>query len=110
VTEGLKRLWPASELFVLGHIGDGNLHFFVAPQTGEAQAARTAELHAACDEIVYRPLERFQGAVSAEHGIGLEKKTWLPLSRSPAEIQLMRLLKRALDPKGLLNRGKVIDA
>jgi FAD/FMN-containing dehydrogenase len=121
VTRGLKALWPASEFFALGHIGDGNLHFFVAPEAaGDAGAAsaravpasvaHTGALHAACDEVVYRPLARFQGAVSAEHGIGLEKKAWMPVSRSPTELELMRRLKRCLDPKGLLNRGKVIDA
>jgi len=110
VTAGMKRLWPTGEFFALGHIGDGNLHFFVAPDTvGEVDVAQTAALHAACDELVYRPLKQFNGAVSAEHGIGLEKKAWMPVSRSSAELELMRRLKRALDPKGLLNRGKVID-
>jgi FAD/FMN-containing dehydrogenase len=47
--------------------------------------------------------------VSAEHGIGLEEKAWLPISRTAAEIELMRTLKRAIDPKGILNCGKVID-
>lgn len=101
----LEARWPESLLFVLGHLGDGNLHFFIAPRnTGDPFA-----LHALCDEIVYRPLGRLGGAVSAEHGIGLEKKTWLPLSRSAAEIDLMRTLKRALDPKNILNPGKVVD-
>jgi FAD/FMN-containing dehydrogenase len=48
------------------------------------------------------------GSISAEHGIGLEKKHWLPVSRSPAEIALMRTLKQALDPKGILNPGRVV--
>jgi FAD/FMN-containing dehydrogenase len=110
VTRGLKQLWPTGEFFALGHIGDGNLHFFVAPETvGAVDAQQSAALHAACDAVVYPPLKRFNGAVSAEHGIGLEKKLWMPVSRSPAELELMRRLKRALDPKGLLNRGKVID-
>ena len=50
------------------------------------------------------------GSVSAEHGVGLEKKPYLDISRSEAEIELMRALKRALDPKGLLNPGKIFDA
>jgi FAD/FMN-containing dehydrogenase len=47
--------------------------------------------------------------VSAEHGVGLEKKPYLDISRSPVEIEMMRTLKRALDPKGLLNPGKIFD-
>jgi FAD/FMN-containing dehydrogenase len=106
VKAGLTKQWPSSQFFALGHIGDGNLHFFVAPGVAGDSAAQ----HAACDEIVYRPLAKLGGAVSAEHGIGLEKKHWLPISRSPSEIELMRLLKRTLDPKNILNPGKVIDA
>ena len=48
------------------------------------------------------------GSVSAEHGIGIEKRPWLSLSRSPAEIELMRRLKQALDPRGILNPGKIL--
>ena len=51
-----------------------------------------------------------RGSISAEHGIGLEKKPYLPISRTPEEIALMRLLKRTLDPLGILNPGKVVDA
>lgn len=56
---------------------------------------------------MYAPLEQAGGAISAEHGIGLEKKDWLPISRSPAEIALMRTLKSTMDPKGILNPGRV---
>ena len=59
---------------------------------------------------VYEPLRAIGGSVSAEHGVGLEKKPYLDISRSEAEIELMRALKRALDPKGLLNPGKIFDA
>ena len=69
---------------------------------GEAADARPA-----IERTVYAPLQGLGGAVSAEHGIGLEKKAWLPMSRSPAEIALMRTLKQALDPKGILNPGRV---
>lgn len=106
VRNDLKERWPNSRFFVLGHIGDGNLHFFVAP---EVKGSNVNELHAATDDIVYRPLAHIGGTVSAEHGIGLEKKAWLLVSRSRAEIELMKTLKRALDPKCILNPGKVID-
>lgn len=90
--------------FTLGHMGDGNLHFVVAVGDGSATARATVE------RCVYEPLAEISGSVSAEHGVGLEKKSYLPLSRSDAEIGLMRTLKRALDPKGLLNPGKIFDA
>jgi FAD/FMN-containing dehydrogenase len=86
--------------FVFGHMADGNLHIVVA-------AGDDAAMRAQVEDIVYRPLAAIGGSVSAEHGIGLEKRAYLPLSRTPAEISTMRLLKRALDPKGILNPGKV---
>jgi len=106
VAANLQRRWPRSVLHVLGHVGDGNLHFFISPGTPSPDIKAA---HAIADDIVYDPLPKFHGAVSAEHGIGLEKKSWMALSRSAAEIELMRILKRAIDPKAILNRGKVID-
>ena len=102
----IRQRWPASHFYALGHIGDGNVHFMIAPGIAGPDSAT---LHTHCDTDVYEPLARMRGAVSAEHGIGLDKKAWLPVSRSRAEIDLMRRLKRALDPKCILNRGKVID-
>jgi FAD/FMN-containing dehydrogenase len=58
---------------------------------------------------VYAPLIAIGGSVSAEHGIGLEKKNWLNTSRTATELALMRQLKRTLDPKNLLNPGMVFD-
>jgi FAD/FMN-containing dehydrogenase len=86
--------------FVFGHMADGNLHLIVAAGDDAATRARV-------EGIVYEPLAAIGGSVSAEHGIGLEKRAYLPLSRSAAEISTMRLLKQALDPKGILNPGKV---
>lgn len=103
VDEQLKANFSNSILHVLGHVGDGNLHLFVAPGSN-AKTAR--EL---CDQCVYAPLKRFSGSISAEHGIGFEKKKWLSQSRSEAEITLMQNLKRMIDPKRILNPGVVID-
>ena len=100
----LKRRWPASRCDVLGHIGDGNLHFFVNPGVEGALERQ----HAESDDDVYAPLRGIGGSISAEHGIGTEKRDHLGISRSAAEIELMRVLKRSLDPKNLLNPGKVI--
>jgi FAD/FMN-containing dehydrogenase len=86
--------------FVFGHMADGNLHLVIAAGDDDATRARV-------EDIVYKPLAAIGGSVSAEHGIGLEKRAYLPLSRTPAEISTMKLIKRALDPKGILNPGKV---
>jgi FAD/FMN-containing dehydrogenase len=103
VKAGLKRRWPDSTCYVIGHIGDGNLHLFINPGFGDHG------LHAEADHEVYTPLIPIGGSISAEHGIGLEKKGWLGSSRSEEELALMRRLKHSLDPKNLLNPGMVFD-
>ena len=106
VRRNVEQRWPDGRFWVLGHIGDGNLHFFVTPGSHHDDPA---QLHGISDSLVYGPLTEFGGAVSAEHGTGLEKKAWLHITRSETEIELMRCLKRTLDPRNILNRGKVID-
>ncbi|MDH4175006.1 MAG: FAD-binding oxidoreductase [Betaproteobacteria bacterium] len=98
----LRANWPSVRAFVFGHMGDGNLHLVISPD------GLPADARAALERIVYAPLQALGGSISAEHGIGLEKKAWLPISRSPAEIALMRTLKQALDPRGILNPGRVV--
>jgi FAD/FMN-containing dehydrogenase len=100
VCAGVRAFAGEERTFVFGHMADGNLHLVVA--AGDDDSARTA-----IEGIVYGPLAAIGGSVSAEHGIGLEKRDYLPLSRSAAEISTMKLLKRALDPRGILNPGKV---
>lgn len=94
--------WPQKHSLYFGHVGDGNLHVSVdgATVNGECDAVE-AEL--------YRLVGEFKGSVSAEHGIGLHKKPYLSNSRSPAEMAAMRAIKRALDPLGLMNPGKVFE-
>ena len=91
-----------TKLVVFGHIGDGNLHIMLGAQPF------TAELRHRIEELVYSPLGALGGSISAEHGIGLEKRDWLRMCRSDAEVALMRTLKTAMDPKGILNPGKVL--
>ncbi|HEY9546988.1 MAG TPA: FAD-binding oxidoreductase [Solimonas sp.] len=98
----LKRRWPASRCDVIGHIGDGNLHFFVNP------GCEGEHLHEQSDEDVYAPLKPIGGSISAEHGIGTEKRHHLAISRSDDEIALMLLLKKTMDPNNILNPGKVL--
>jgi FAD/FMN-containing dehydrogenase len=104
VRQTIASTWPGSHCFTFGHLGDGNLH--LAIQVGDA----SREARSRVEQIVYQPLAPIRGSVSAEHGIGLEKKSYLPLCRSAEEIALMRTLKRALDPKGILNPGKIFDS
>jgi FAD/FMN-containing dehydrogenase len=103
LTASVEAEWTGQgKLMVFGHLGDGNLHISLAPRPWSEEAQHRAE------ELVYGPLAAIGGSVSAEHGIGLEKRIWLPQSRTPEEIATMRLLKAALDPLGLLNPGKVL--
>jgi FAD/FMN-containing dehydrogenase len=101
VEQRLARDWPAYRRFVFGHLGDGNLHIIACgPPSMDARHG--------IERCVYEPLGTRGGSVSAEHGIGLEKQPWLALSRNPAELALMRNLKQTLDPKGILNPGRVL--
>ena len=99
VKKGLSVQWPDHKCFVFGHLGDGNLHLVIS--TGARQSRKAVE------EIVYGGLRGRDGSVAAEHGIGLEKRDYLAWSRNEEEINLMRTLKRTLDPRGVLNPGKI---
>ncbi len=101
VATDLRSIVGPERTFIFGHLADGNLHLVVA--SGEDVAVRRR-----VEEVIYRPLADIGGSVSAEHGIGTERIDYLSWSRTPAEIELMRTLKRALDPRGILNPGKVI--
>lgn len=102
VRRQLLERWPHSRMVVMGHLGDGNIHLVMTVGSMEAD-----DIHAV-EKIVYQALEQRQGVISAEHGIGLEKRDYLGHSRSMQEIALMKTLKLALDPKGILNPGKII--
>ena len=99
VRAGCERLLGGRPFCAFGHLGDGNLHLFAA--------LASAEDAAAMDAIVYGALAGL-GSVSAEHGIGVSKRSWLGLTRTPTEIALMRGLKQHLDPSGILNPGRVL--
>jgi FAD/FMN-containing dehydrogenase len=91
------------ETIVYGHLGDGNLHLTVHQPADRPETARMIQ------EAVYALVGRHGGSISAEHGIGIAKREFLPHSRSAAEIAAMHALKDALDPKHLLNRGRVLE-
>ncbi len=91
------------KLWIFGHLGDGNLHVIVQVRPQDYMASRPK-----IEALVYGGLKAFRGSVSAEHGIGLEKRPWLSVSRNEDELALMRTLKSALDPKNTLNPGKIL--
>jgi len=91
---------PNAKIMVFGHIADSNLHFLC--YTGSHDDVK------AMYDVVYKVVGDFNGSVSAEHGIGVQKIKYLHHSRSPEEITLMKTLKLALDPKGILNQGRVL--
>ncbi|WP_369968897.1 FAD-binding oxidoreductase [Stenotrophomonas rhizophila] len=104
----IGQAYPHFDVVWFGHIGDGNLHINVLKPDG----TEDAEFLAQCEHVtklLAQVLARFDGSISAEHGIGLVKKCYLDSTRSAPEIALMKAVKRAFDPQGLLNPGKLFD-
>ncbi len=110
ITTAISRVesaLPGVRPCVFGHIGDGNIHFnLLAPSAmeGEAFLERAGEL----SRVIYDAVVEMGGSFSAEHGIGLLKLAEMARFKSPVELRLMRTIKQALDPKGLMNPGKVL--
>jgi FAD/FMN-containing dehydrogenase len=103
----VRRLAPEGEVVSYGHMGDGNLHFNVSQRSGTPSAAFLA--HAApLETAMFDLIESLGGSISAEHGIGRLKAAELAKRADPVKLATMRALKTALDPKGILNPGKVL--
>jgi len=99
---------PGVRLVNFGHLGDGNLHYNVqAPEGGDAQAF-LRDQEERVNTLVYDQVKHHGGSISAEHGIGSLKLDKLPGYKSPVALELMRAIKRALDPQGILNPGRVV--
>ena len=91
-----------------GHLGDGNLHYNVQAPEGVDPARFLAEQEPGINTIVFDAVHRFGGSISAEHGIGQLKRDTLPKYKSPVALGLMRAIKLALDPQGIMNPGRVL--
>jgi FAD/FMN-containing dehydrogenase len=105
----LETRFPGAQLICFGHLGDGNLHYnaFVPGRNRSDAAAR--EAHDVTD-LIYDLVQRYGGSFSAEHGVGLAKVKELARYKNPVELDLMRTIKATLDPKGVMNPGKVLGA
>jgi FAD/FMN-containing dehydrogenase len=103
----VTRLIPGARPLPFGHLGDGNIHYNVNQPEGADRAqflARWDEVNA----VVFAIVAKYGGSISAEHGIGVMKRDLLPRVKDPVALDLMRTLKRTLDPNGILNPGKVL--
>ena len=103
----LHAAFPGCQLVCFGHLGDGNLHYNVAPPDGVAHDEFLAHQEAV-NRIVHDSVDAFDGSISAEHGIGALKRDELPRYKSEVELNMMRAIKNALDPLGIMNPGKIL--
>ena len=90
-----------------GHIGDGNVHYDIIPPEGEAPDALDS-LRPNIENAVYDVIDSFNGSISAEHGIGRHRRDTLAKRKSAVDLEMMRAIKNALDPKGIMNPGKML--
>ncbi|MBP5856441.1 FAD-binding oxidoreductase [Marivibrio halodurans] len=105
--EAVERVQPGTRPYPFGHVGDGNIHYNLSQpedMDGETFKARAPDLHRAVHDIVHD----LKGSISAEHGIGRSKRDELTRYKSAVELDIMRQVKRALDPKGLMNPGALL--
>ncbi|KKA07951.1 2-hydroxyacid dehydrogenase [Pseudomonas ogarae] len=105
----LQQDFPGVRIVSYGHMGDGNLHYNISKPVGDVDASFKAREHAIM-QVIYRMTSAFNGSISAEHGLGQAKPEAAVRFKDPLEIELMRAIKRTLDPAGLMNPGKVFTA
>src|SRR5471030_1331866 len=103
----LELAFPGCQLVCFGHVGDGNLHYNVAPPDGMSNDDFLANQDAV-NRVVHDSVHNFGGSISAEHGIGVLKREELTRYKSAVELNMMRAIKAALDPLGIMNPGKIL--
>ena len=105
--EAVIKLIPGARPLPFGHLGDGNIHYNIAQPVDADKAAFLERWHDV-NMVVFDVVLKYGGSISAEHGIGIMKRDLLPTIKDPVAMELMRALKRTLDPNGILNPGKVL--
>ena len=105
--DAVERIHPGARVIAFGHLGDGNIHYdLLQPEGGDRAAFESDE--DAIEQAVYDAIDRHRGSISAEHGVGLARRDDIARRKQPAEIAMMRAIKSALDPLGIMNPGKMI--
>lgn len=105
----IRAKYPGARIINFGHLGDGNLHYNIAPPAGEDPKAFNLANEKPIYELIYSQVERYEGSISAEHGVGQLKVDALRAHKGEVAHDLMKTLKRALDPQNILNPHKVIS-
>lgn len=105
--EVVEKIAPGARPVPFGHFGDGNLHYNVSQPEG-ADKAQYLALWEPMSDAIFELVSELGGSISAEHGIGQMKRDALRLHKTPVELDMMRTIKQALDPKGILNPGKLL--
>ena len=104
----LQDTLPGVRMVIFGHLGDGNLHYNVQAPLGADPAAFLNGSETVVNDVVYQSVDQFGGSISAEHGVGSLKVDTLILHKSAVALDMMRAVKRALDPANLMNPGRVV--
>jgi FAD/FMN-containing dehydrogenase len=99
---------PQTRMIVFGHLGDGNLHYNVSPGRGASRDEAFLALEGPINRIAHDAVVRFGGSISAEHGLGILRREESARYKQPVEVAMMRAVKKALDPDGLMNPGKLL--
>ena len=107
-SNALRNAFPGIRIVAFGHIGDGNIHYNISMLDVEQNNPFIEQQEPNVNRIVYQVVEKLNGSISAEHGLGQLKREEITHYKSGLELELMRSIKQAIDPRGLMNPGKVI--
>jgi FAD/FMN-containing dehydrogenase len=104
----LRNVFPGIRIVAFGHMGDGNIHYNISLLDASKNAAFIEQQEHDVNRIVYEVVAKLDGSISAEHGLGQLKREQITHYKSVLELELMRKIKRTIDPHSLMNPGKVV--
>ena len=104
----LRNAFPGIRIVAFGHMGDGNIHYNISMPDAAQNDSFIAQQEGAVNKLVYEVVRELGGSISAEHGLGQLKRETIRDYKEPLELELMRIVKQAFDPNGLMNPGKLV--